>query len=170
MNSLQIKGNCKNKRSSESKWENDVAETNTVNWKDIYTLPLTTVYDASWKTSQYKFLYRIIPTNKYLYRCKIEESSVCGFCHCHIETIEYSFWECATIQNLWNQLENFITTKVTCFTLKKHIVIVGILPHTVQNSWLNYLNILMKYFIFNMKCRGIRPLYSTFKNVLIRWN
>ena len=47
LNSLQIKGNCKNKRSSESKWENDVAETNTVNWKDIYTLPLNTVYDAS---------------------------------------------------------------------------------------------------------------------------
>jgi len=24
----------------------------------------------------------------------------------------------------------------------------------------------MQYFIFNMKCRGIRPLYSTFKHVL----
>ena len=45
--SLQIEVNCNNKRSSESKWENYVAETNTVNWKDIYTLPLTTVYDAS---------------------------------------------------------------------------------------------------------------------------
>jgi len=100
-----------------------------------------------------------------IYMCKIKESSVCGFCHCHIETIEHLFWECATVQNLWNQLENFIKTKVTRFTLKKHIVSVGILPHTIQNSWLNYLNILMKYFIFNIKCRGIRPLYSTFKNV-----
>ena len=32
--------------------QNYVAETNNANWKDIYTLPLTTVYDASWKTSQ----------------------------------------------------------------------------------------------------------------------
>ena len=137
-----------------------------MDWKDIYTLPLTTVYDASWKTSQYKLLYRIIPTNKYIYRCKIKESNLCDFCHCNIETIEHLFWVFATVPNLWNQLVNFIRTKVTSFTLKKHIVIFGILPHTIQNSWLNYLFILMQYFIFNMKCRGIRPLYSTFKHVL----
>ena len=59
--SLQIEGNCKNQRSSESEREKYVGETNTVNWKDIYTLPL--------KTVNYKFLNRIIPTNKYLYRC-----------------------------------------------------------------------------------------------------
>ena len=77
-----------------------------MNWKDIYTSPLTTVYDASLKTSQYKFLNIIIPTNKYLYRCKIKE-------YRNNRTL---ILECATVQNLWNQLENFIKTKVTSFT------------------------------------------------------
>ena len=42
-----------------------------VNWKFIYTLPFKSTNDSKLREFQYKYIMRIIPTNKYLFNLNV---------------------------------------------------------------------------------------------------
>ena len=63
----------------ESKWTN-IFEENNLNWKDIYITPIKPTIDTKLRDFQYKFITRILPTNTFLYKCKISNSNLCDFC------------------------------------------------------------------------------------------
>ena len=63
---------------------------------------------VSLQSFQYKYVNRIIPTNKYLYKCKLTNSNLCVFCQEYIETQEHLFWECRIIQETWSQLKRLL--------------------------------------------------------------
>jgi hypothetical protein len=52
----------------------------------------------------FDFLHRNIATNKFLFRCKLAESSLCDFCNMEIDSIEYIFWTCQQTQSFRNKL------------------------------------------------------------------
>ena len=52
---------------------------------------------------------RIIPTNTFLFKCKILNSNLCDFCNRNIETVKYLFWECQHSQHFWSQLKTFLS-------------------------------------------------------------
>ena len=66
--------------------------------------PFEVTSDTYLRSFQYKFITRIIPTNVFLYKCKIKSSNICDFCSSYNETFEYLFWECRFVQILWNEL------------------------------------------------------------------
>ncbi|KAH3792602.1 hypothetical protein DPMN_146099 [Dreissena polymorpha] len=67
-------------------------------------MPYRTI-ESTLRNVQYKYIHRIIATNKYLFKCKLSNSNLCDFCSENIETIEHLFWECKHIQPIWNQLD-----------------------------------------------------------------
>ena len=79
------------------KWQS-IFQEHELNWKDIFIMSYKTTIDITLRNFQFKYLHRIIATNKYLFKCKLSNSNLCDFCDENIETIEHLFWECKYIQ------------------------------------------------------------------------
>ena len=71
-------------------------------------MPYKSATDCTLRSFQYKYIQRIIATNKYLFTCNLSNTNLCDMCSEHIETIEHLFWEYKYIQSLWNQLITFL--------------------------------------------------------------
>ncbi|KAH3689727.1 hypothetical protein DPMN_192197 [Dreissena polymorpha] len=71
-------------------------------------MPYKATIESTLRNFQYKYIHRIIATNKYLFKCKLSNSNLCDFCSENIETIEHLFWECKHTQPIWNQLTSFL--------------------------------------------------------------
>ena len=73
-------------------------------WVKIYTLYRSLNVDNHTKDLQYKILYRIVPTNKLLYKMRKVNSNMCDFCEIQIDTIEHALWECVVVKSFWLEL------------------------------------------------------------------
>ena len=73
-------------------------------WVTIYTLYRSLNVDNHTKDLQYKILYRIVPTNKLLYKMRKVNSNMCDFCEIQIDTIEHALWECVVVKSFWLEL------------------------------------------------------------------
>ena len=92
---------------SEQKWIEQFGDED-LNWNKNYTNRLQTTKDIRLLNFQYKCLRRIIPTNKYLLKCKIRETALCEFCTIQIETINHLFGECNYVQHFWPNPTTFL--------------------------------------------------------------
>ena len=104
------------------KWESSINTNDEEMWKKIYTIPFRAILDITLKSFQYKLLLRIIPTNTFLYKCKLKSSNICDFCQSYVETIEHLFWECRHVQHIWNQINIFIQAQAADFDTTKEII------------------------------------------------
>ncbi|KAH3882425.1 hypothetical protein DPMN_006364 [Dreissena polymorpha] len=89
-------------------------------------MPYKATIESTLRNFQYKYIHRIIATNKYLFKCKLSNSNLCDFCSENIETIEHLFWECKHIQPIWNQLTSFLeqqqlNVKLSFLNFKKQV-------------------------------------------------
>ena len=74
------------------KWEQEIDQD--INWKHIHTIPLRSLINTKIRAFQYKYIMRIVPNNKFLYQCKINNTSLCDFCSMNVESNKHLFWEC----------------------------------------------------------------------------
>jgi len=127
-------------------------------------MPYKATIESTLRNFQYKYVHRIIATNKYLFKCKLSNSNLCDFCGENIETIEHLFWECKHIQPIWNQLASFLEQQQLNVKLSFLSVSFGInsLKSIHGNNIVNFILILMKYFIFHMKYRKQIPNFNCF--------
>ena len=81
-----------------------------LDWKIIDSVSLTSTKDIKLQNFQYKLLMRIIPSNKFLLKCHIEDSALCDFCSANIQTLNHLhvFWECTKVQYFWAETLNFL--------------------------------------------------------------
>ena len=108
---------------------------------------------------------RIIPTNKYLLKCKIGETALCEFCTMEIETINHLFWECNYVQHFWANLATFLLRYNITMHFSLKYVTFGITEraHCIETQVKNFIILLGKYFIFKNKCLKTQPTISHFK-------
>ena len=94
---------------SEQKWIEQFGKED-LNWNKIYSITnrLQATNDIRLQNFQYKCLMRIIPTNKYLLKCKIGETALCEFCTMEIETINHLFWKSNDVQHYWTIPTTFL--------------------------------------------------------------
>ncbi|KAH3883935.1 hypothetical protein DPMN_007905 [Dreissena polymorpha] len=163
---LQIKKPTENSK-IQNKWQVLFGE-NELNWKHIFTMPYKATIESTLRNFQYKYIHRIIATNKYLFKCKLSNSNLCDFCSENIETIEHLFWECKHIQPIWNQLISFLEQHQLNVKLSFLNVSFGInsLKSIDCNNIVNFMVILMKYFILNMKYKKQVPNFNCFVHSL----
>ncbi|KAH3747606.1 hypothetical protein DPMN_182034 [Dreissena polymorpha] len=123
---LQIKNPTENSK-TQNKWQ-VLFGVHELNWKHIFTMPYKATIESTLRNFQYKYIHRIIATNKYLFKCKLSNSNLCDFCSENIETIEHLFWECKHIQPIWNQLTSFLeqqqlNVKLSFLNIEKEIAL-----------------------------------------------
>ena len=108
LHNIQQKTQITIDNSTEMKWKKQLNLKENTDWRIIYTIPLKSTIDTYLRNFQYKFLSRIVPTNKFLTKCGLKACSLCEFCQSNIETIDHLFWECNYIKELWTKLEHFL--------------------------------------------------------------
>lgn len=146
-----------------ARWEEEFMNSN-LNWSLIHVLPFKCTIDTKLRNFQYKFLMRIIPTNKFLLKCRKIASNLCDFCNQHIETQSHLFYDCYHVQLFWNQLNTFLADKEINIDLSKERIFFGILDK--DYILVNYILICAKHYIFCCKFKLITPTFIAFKNIL----
>ena len=143
-------------------------ENETLKWDTIYLNINTSTIDTKLRNFQYKYLFRIIPTNKRLFLQNIVHSNLCDFCSTDIESIRHLFWECNHVQVFWNNLHNFINNTHIRININFQTISFGFCEETDDVNIKNYIIFYAKYFIFLNKCHKTIPSCDLFKIYLRR--
>ena len=151
---------------SEKKWEEEFGN---INWKKVYMVPIFSSIDTKLRNFQFKFLHRIIPTNKSLFKYKLVNSNICDICNMNIDSIKHLFWECPHVQHFWNELKNYLNELNIDINLNYKLVSLGLIDSTSNINVKNFIFILAKYFIFCNKCNKCIPKFVAFKQYLYRY-
>ena len=106
----------------------------------------------------YKFLMRIISTNRYLLECNIWHTALCEFCFMDIETLKRLFWECIHVQHFWTNLSILLQEYNVHIQFNLRCILLGITGKNQTEIQLkNYIILLGKYFIFKSKYQKEQP-------------
>ena len=87
------------------KWET-ILEDRNIPWNKIFQLTLDTTVDNKLRNFNYKYIMRIVRTNKELFKFSLVNSTLCDFCSQTTETTYHLFWECSHTQELWRNILN----------------------------------------------------------------
>ena len=135
-----------------------------INWKKIYSSNISTSNDMKLRDFQYRYLNRIVPTNKFLTKCHIVSSSLCDFCNMEIETMHHLFWECMHVQFFWTKFRDFFEASGFDVSISEIKVTFGIQNTAeIKANLKNFLIFTAKYFIFVCKYKKKLPIWDIFQ-------
>ena len=145
-----------------AKWN---AQFQNLNWEKIFALTFRTTGDRQLQWFQMRILHRILPTEKYLFMCKIKDSPLCSFCKNENETLVHLFWECEICRQFWNDLLALIHSQCThCERLSftKQLVIFGTVDNVMTDRAMDFIILYAKFFIFKCKFNVNNPNLTVF--------
>ena len=132
----------------------------------FYTIPFHSVKDASLVWFQYRILHRILATNKFLHMIHYIDSDICSFCNTYPETLQHLFFKCDNVYNLWKEVKSWILSKTGIqINFSKDIVLFGMVNNK-NSTFINWLTINIKYYIYNMKIQKKMLNINSVKNML----
>ena len=143
---------CTSPVKTQLKWNDRIVlnEGCTADWKSAYCLAAKCTKSTKLINFQYRLLHRILPTNLFLAKIKIEQDPNCSFCHNHHENLIRLFWDCEIVSGFWeNMTENFKQCNLIWINYQKNISIyLGLRPDTSQFSLqLNFCFLLARHHI-----------------------
>ena len=166
LNSTQLKDTSQEKLKSEVKWTNDFQNYDIV-WEVAYQMAHRCTIDMKLRNFQYKYLMRIVPNNKYLFKCKLAPTVLCDFCAMQEETNAHLFWECSYVQEYWSKIQKFLKDNNLEIELTYYRISFGILDkNNIKTSMINFIILIAKYWIFASKYKKQRPSSEGFLKVL----
>ena len=118
----------------------------------VYSMPFNITKSTKLQYFQFKISHGYFPTNRYLNKVNKPDTNFCQYCNID-DDIEYYFISCQRTKSLWQ--------KFSCFTElvfgKQNLTIVqilfGILRSDKKSLALNWLVLIMKYYIYKCKWR-----------------
>ena len=81
-----------------------------MNWSQFYLMSFCCTVEVTLGNFNYEYFMRMIPTNKYLFKCKLAQFVLCNFCSMQEETNVHLFWQCWYIQDLWSKVQEKLTS------------------------------------------------------------
>ena len=110
---------------------------------------------------------RIIPNNRYLFKCKLVPSVLCDFCSMQEESNFHLFWQCWYIQDLWSNVQEILTSNNIEIQLSYFNISFGVnCKNKPKNLVFNFIVLLVKYYIFSSKYKLQRPTINGFLQLL----
>ena len=141
---------------SQNKWEN-LLNIKEVNWEFVYILSNDCTLDNALKMFQYK-LY--IPTNTFLYKCRLVETELRAFCGETGETIMHLF--CNIVNNIW--LKIYEQLQIRCGGLSRRDILLGI--ENVDYLYIYSIMLITKYCIYSCNFKKVVPSFSGVMSLL----
>jgi hypothetical protein len=131
-------------------------------WKTFYYMSYKATLDSHMRSFQYKLVSRILVTNRQLKMYKIKDTDLCEFCNMEIETYEHLFYECVYVKRIWFRIQNWLYPNMI-FTQNiqvKHTIF-GFEFDTADNNLFNFMMLIVKKYIYNCRCKDIKPRFET---------
>ena len=117
--------------------------------------------DIKLRNFRYKYLMRIMPNNKYLFKCKLAPTVLCDFCAMQEETNAHLFWDCHFVQGYWSKIQKFLQDNNCEIDLSYYRISYGILDkNSVKTPMMNFTILIAKYCIFSLKYKMQRPTFE----------
>jgi hypothetical protein len=129
-------------------------------WKNYYLLPHKLTKETKLRIMQLKILHKILPTNKWLFKCNMETTSNCTFCQINIETIDQLLWDCNYSKNIWLKLaEHLHRTNLTPkINFNKENTLLG---DITSPPFLEQLKLITKEFLYINKMNKETPVFES---------
>ena len=153
----QYKKKPKTPHISKQKWNQKY---DNLNWKQIFSICQKTTKDTKIRWFQFRLIYRMLPTNRFLTLRKIKNSALCELCNDYEETISHLFWECEYVKFFWNELKLIFIDKIPHIhnlTLSEQLVLFGYKENIVTDTPFNLLLLAAKYYIYTCKLSNVAP-------------
>ena len=106
------------------------------------------------RSFQYRMLYRALILNDKLYKWNITQTSLCMWCQEYVENVRHFYWECETIQNMWQWLID------TCKKLDPEVELTLTYKNIILNSLskkpshvANFLLLVYKQYVYAARCK-----------------
>ena len=150
------------KHTSLLKWERTFQN---LCWKNIYFKCFKSTSDSKLKWFQFRLLFRILPTNRYLKIMKIKDSNLCQFCNQSEETIEHLFWECNVIDQFWMYIKNQFINNLPhahSLTLTKDLILFGTKTNVYTDRPFDIMIMNAKFFIWSSRFSNSIPMGDIF--------
>ena len=146
-----------NIHNSKNKWNNSYLD---LDWKKIFNICHKTTIDTKLKWFQMRLLYRILPTNRFLFLRKIKTSANCDLCQNNVETIEHMLFDCDVIKLFWQNIVDKFISKLphaNSLNLSKQLVIFGSKKHVTTDKPFDIFILCAKYYIYSCKFQNAIP-------------
>ena len=157
-----IRTKPKTEHKSTIKWNNSFDR---LDWKNIFRICHKTTVDTKIKWFQFRLLYRLLPTKRFLMLRKIKNNSLCDFCNQNDETICHLFWECPYVQHFWDDLATRFVSKLphACnLSLSKELILFGCKENVKTDKPFDLLLLAAKYHIYLCKFSETLPSFDIF--------
>ena len=97
----------------------------------------------------------------------IKSDDICTFCNEERETIEHLFTECELVLVFFNRLKGLLLQHNIVnvdFKLNPEFILFGISENVnyTNNSQLQYVFLVAKYFVYTSRCEEILPVFASF--------
>ena len=139
------------------------------NWDKIFKRCQKVTKDTRLKWFQLRLLHRILPTNKFLFLCKISESASCTFCKEEEETICHLFWDCRVIQRFWKDFLELLKRQCAgCnnLILSKALILFGEEKETQTDAAIDLILLSAKYYIHRCRLQDSMPILHIFQRMM----
>ena len=143
---------------SRIKWQTHFTTFTDDDWRRFFMMPHLTASEAKLRYFQFKFLHRIIATNRLLYLMKKNDSDVCSFCGTAVETLEHLFWECNVTASFILDVEARVLRRQFYFSKRDFFFGYG----DATNHPYNFLILHIKYYIYDCKRHEMKPTVDEF--------
>ena len=136
-------------------------------WSLVYTLPRKVTIDTSTRIFQYKILNNILHLNSRFYKITITESPLCSLCGDDLETILHFFCHCSITQNLWTQMQNWLSNILDIPELTSKIVILGKCPcQGATDILINHIILMLKKFLYTHRKSTTQVAFVALKHYI----
>ena len=140
------------------KWCNEFPDISIDAWDYIFRSPWATTRETKIVFFQFKFLHRILPTNRLLYLMGKTDSQLCTFCQREVESIGHLFWDCTFSSTFILDVEGrFLGNQ---FVFSKQDIFFGY-QYSLCHPY-NFLILHLKYYLFSCKLQSIKPNVNSF--------
>ena len=110
---------------------------------------------------------RIVPNNKYLFKCRLAPSVLCDFCSRNEETNAHLFWQCWYVQDLWSKIQEILKANNIDISLSYFNICFGVtFGNNLKHSVFNFIILLAKNYIFSSKYKQQIPNINGFLSTL----
>ena len=106
---IQNKQRIQSPTKAQLKWQ-DMFPQKEFKWESIFYNAFKICKDNTLQNFHLNFLHRNIASNKYLFQCKLIESSLCDFCNMAVECMDHMFWNYDKIQHFWHEIFVWLET------------------------------------------------------------
>ena len=130
-----------------------------LNWNIIFPLTYRTTMDTRLRWFQTRLMHRILPTNKYLFMCKLIDSPLCSFCDQEQDSLSHIFWSCPEIYAFWMSLQDYIHDKcahTSNFLFSEELILFGVQNRVHSDLVMDLIILQTKFYIW--KCKIQRKL------------